>query len=46
MEFHKKSGLNINSEEIFVLILLVEKEKEKYKLISLHEKEPSKKLKE
>jgi len=46
MEFHKKSGLNINSEEIFVLILLIEREKEKYKLISLQEKESSKKLME
>ena len=46
VEFYKKSGLTINGQEIFVLILLVERAKEKYKLFSQHGGEPSQKLKE
>ena len=46
VEFYKKSGLTINGQEIFVLILLVERAKEKYKLFSQHGGEPSPKLKE
>lgn len=46
VEFYKKSGLTLNGEEIFVLILLVERAKEKYKLFSQHGGQAGHKLKE